>query len=311
MKAVYLSERSGPEGLVFGDCPAPSPDEGEVLVEIRATAITPAEFSWLPTFKTRSGDPRTFPIILSHEFSGVVGTVAGGASGLRVGDEVYGINDWFANGAQAEYCVAPLRAIAPKPGTLDHTQAAVAPISALTAWQGLFDRCKLQPGERVLIHGGAGGVGLFAVQLAHWRGAHVMATASTGNLDFVRGLGADEVIDYKTTQFDKLARDIDVVFDAVGGETLERSWPVLKPGGRAVTIASQSATLTDPRAHGAFFIVEASQRQLTEMARLFDAGIIRAFVGAVFPLAQAREGYARAQRGGLRGKAVLQVNNGA
>ncbi len=310
MKAAYLSERTGPEGLTFGDVPTPRPAQGEVLVEVHATATTPTEFSWFPTFETQKGTPRDFPIILSHEFSGIVKAVGDGAAGLDVGARVYGMNDWFVNGAQAEYCVAPASAVSLKPNSLDHAKAAAVPISALTAWQGLFERCNLQHGERVLIHGGAGGVGIFAVQLAHWRGAHVIATASSANLDFVRGLGADEVIDYKTTRFETVARDIDVLFDAVGGETLARSWTVLKSGGRAVTIVSQNEKGTDGRARDAFFIVEPNQQQLIDIARLLDAGIIHVFIEAVFPLVQAREAYARAQRGGTRGKVVLQVENG-
>ena len=310
MKAAYLTERTGPEGLTFGEVPSPQPGQGEVLVEVHATASTPTEFSWFPTFQTRDGAPRSFPIILSHEFSGVVKATGDAAGGLKVGDEVYGMNDWFVNGAQAEFCVAPTGAVAPKPSVLKHTEAAVVPISALTAWQGLFDRCNLRAGERVLIHGGAGGVGLFAVQLAHWRGAYVLATASTANLNFVRSLGADEVIDYKTTPFEKVADEIDVVFDAVGGETLERSWTVLRPGGRVVTIVDESES-APKRAREAFFIVEPNQKQLAEIGRLLDGGVIRVYVEAVFPLTKTREAYARAQRGGMHGKIALKVRNGA
>jgi NADPH:quinone reductase-like Zn-dependent oxidoreductase len=162
----------------------------------------------------------------------------------------------------------------------------------------------------VLIHGGAGGVGVFAVQLAHWRGAYVVATASTSNVDFVRQLGADEVIDYKTAPFEAHARDIDVVFDTVGGETLDRSWSVLRPKGRLTTIVSGGAEAKDQRAHDAFFIVEPNREQLSEVSRLLDAGTLHSFVEAVFTLEQAREAYARASRGGMRGKVVLQVRNG-
>jgi NADPH:quinone reductase-like Zn-dependent oxidoreductase len=306
VKAAYLTEVIGPDGLKFGDIQAPSPKEGEVLVQVHAAALTPTEFSWFPTFKTRDGAPRPFPIILGHEFSGVVAAIGNGANGLKPGDEVYGLNDWFTNGAQAEYCIAPVDAFAPKPAVLDHITAAAAPISLLTAWQGLFERAALKPGERVLIHGGAGGVGLFAVQLAHWRRAHVIATASARNSDFVRGLGANEVIDYKSTPFEKVVRDIDVVFDTVGGETLERTWSVVGANGRLVTIAVQSEDATK-RARDAFFIVEPNRTQLTEVTPLLNAGTIRVFVDAVFPLAKAREGYARAQQSAKRGKVVLQI----
>ena len=311
MKAAYLTRRAGPEGLVFGELPQPQPTRGEVLVKVHASAVTPTEFSWLPTFMTRTGEPRSFPIVLGHEFSGAIEEVGEAVNGLRVGDAVYGMNDWLANGAQAEYCVAPAAALAPMPSTLDPTKAAVVPISALTAWQGLFERCRLEAGERVLVHGGAGGVGVFAVQLAHWRGAHVIATASTRNVDFVRSLGAVEVVDYQTTPFERVVREADVVFDAVGGETLDRSWSMLRPGGRLVTIAAQSEAMKDPRVRDAFFIVEQNAGQLAEIGRLLDSGKVRAFVETVFGLNQAREAYARANRGGMRGKVALQVTNGS
>jgi NADPH:quinone reductase-like Zn-dependent oxidoreductase len=307
MKAVYLTRRAGPEGLVIGDLPQPRPGRDEVLVKVYCAAVTPTEFNWFPTLNTRKGEPRPFPIVLGHEFSGIVAEPGEAVSAPKVGDAVYGMNDWFADGAQAEYCVAPVTAIAPKPRTLDHAKSAVVPISALTAWQGLFDRCKLKGGERVLIHGGAGGVGVFAVQLARWHGAHVIATASAHNLDFVRSLGAHDVFDYETTHFNQLARDIDVVFDAVGGETLVQSWNVLRPGGRVVTIAAQSEAASDQRARDAFFIVESNRTQLDEVARLLDAGTIRPLVEAVFALAQAGEAYSRAKRGGMHGKIALRV----
>ena len=310
MKAAYLTRHAGPEALIFGDLPQPRPLRGEVLVKVHASAVTPTEFNWSPTFKTRTGEPRSFPIVLGHEFSGVVQEVGDAVNGFRVGDAVYGMNDWFANGAQAEYCVAPAASVATSPQTLDHTRAAVVPISALTAWQGLFERCKLKAGERVLIHGGAGGVGVFAVQLAHGRGAHVIATASTHNVEFVRSLGALEVIDYQTTPFEKVIRNADVVFDTVGGPTLDRSWSVLRSTGRLVTIAAQSEVMNEPRVRDAFFIVEPSQGQLTEIGHLLDSGKLHVFVEATFGLEQAREAYARAKRGGMRGKVALLVKNG-
>jgi NADPH:quinone reductase-like Zn-dependent oxidoreductase len=222
--------------------------------------------------------------------------------------EVYGINDWFANGAQAEYCVTPTNAVAPKPRSLDHVHASVMPISALTAWQGLFTRGNLQKGQRVLIHGGAGGVGVIAVQLARWRGAYVIATASASNLDFVRALGADQVIDYGKTRFEDVICDVDVVFDGVGGETLERSWRVLRPHAKVVTIAVQDEKVTDQRVRDAFMLVEANRSQLTEIAQLTDAGVLRVFVSEVFPLSEAAEAYARALRGKMRGKVALSVD---
>jgi NADPH:quinone reductase-like Zn-dependent oxidoreductase len=214
------------------------------------------------------------------------------------------MNDWFADGAQAEYCVAPAGWVAPKPRTLDHAAASVAPISALTAWQGLVERCGIARGRRVLVHGGSGAVGGFAVQFAKWHGAHVIATASAHNLDYVRGLGADEVVDYRATRFEHAVRDLDAVFDTVGGETLSRSWGVLKPGGKLVTIAASGEVATDERTRQAFFIVEANRAQLVEVARLIDAGILRSEADGVFPPADARTAYEHKPQ---RGKAVVRV----
>jgi NADPH:quinone reductase-like Zn-dependent oxidoreductase len=226
---------------------------------------------------------------------------------VAAGDLVYGLNDWFGDGTQAEYCVARADEVALKPRSVDHDRAAVTPISALTAWQGLIERGGLGAGQRVLIHGAAGGVGGFAVQLARWRGARVIGTASAGNVAFVRGQGADEVIDYRAERFEDVARDVDVVFDTVGGETLERSWGVLKPGGRLVTIAASGEGTQDPRTREAFFIVQRNRAQLAEIARLIDAGPLRPVVDKVFPLAQGRQAY---EHKPVHGKVVLGVGDG-
>ena len=269
----------------------------------------PTELQWFPTFNLPSGEPRSFPIVLGHELSGKVETLGTGVNNFKVGDEVYELNDWFANGAQAEYCVASATALALVPESLDHVQSAVVPISALTAWQGLFERTHLQEGQRILIHGAAGGVGTFAVQLAHWRGARVVATASTGNLEFVRSLGAEEVIDYRTSRFEDTFQDVDVVFDGVGGETLERSWAVLKPGGQLVTIAAQSEGVSEQRVRDAFMLVRADGSQLAEISKLIDAGKIRVYAEGMFPLARARDAFQRALDGRMRGKIALNVVN--
>ncbi len=307
MKAIRLHAFGGPEALVYEDAPEPQPHEGEVLVRVHATAITPTEFAWEPTWRTRSGEARPFPIILGHEFSGVIVAIGPGVADCPVGAAVYGINDWFGDGAQADYCLARTEELAPKPKSLSHVEAAVAPISGLTAWQGLFERAGLGAGQRVLINGAAGGVGVFAVQLAVWRGAQVFGTASAGNLDFVRRLGAIEVIDYQAQRFEEVGRDMDVVFDTVGGETLKRSWAVLKPEGKLVSVSHHTETATDPVDRDTFLMVHADRRQLMEIARLLDSGEIRPRVGDVFPLSQARQAYERALQGNLRGKVALQV----
>lgn len=307
MNAAYLIRQAGAEALILGDLPQPSPMAGEVLVKVHATAITPSELDWYPTFHLASGAARPFPIVLSHEFSGVIAALGEGVADFQVGDAVYGLNDWFTNGAQAEYIVAPVTMLARKPATLDHAHAAAVPISALTAWQALFEKARLQRGERVLIHGAAGGVGLFAVQLAKGQGAHVIVTASASNRAFLRELGADEVIDYRSTRFEDVVSEIDVVFDAVGGETLERSWNVLKSGGRLVTIAAGSESALDPRVHEAFLLVRADGGQLAEIGDRIDSGALRVMTAGAFPLADVHAAYQHAQRGAKQGKVVLEI----
>jgi NADPH:quinone reductase-like Zn-dependent oxidoreductase len=304
MKAIRLHDPSDPTSLVYEDVPEPQAGEGEVLVGVHAAAVTPTERAWVPTSTTRTGAPRPFPIILGHEFSGEICAVGPGVTDLARGYAIFGMNDWFRDGAQAEYCVARAAEVAAKPRSLDHVQAAATPISALTAWQGLIERARLSGGQQVLIHGAAGGVGVFAVQLARLRGARVVATASAHNRDFVRSLGADEVIDYRTVRFEDAVHDVDVVFDTVGGETLARSWSVLKPGGMLVTVAASSEAALAPSVRQAFFIVEANRTHLAEVARLLDAGTLRSIVGGVFPLADGRDAY---ERNPVRGKAVLRV----
>jgi len=307
MKAVYLDKKGGADSLISGEIQQPNPDAGQVLVKVHATAIMPGEVRWIPTFQTRSGSPRPFPIVLGHEFSGVVEGNGSSSSMFSAGEEVFGVNDWFSNGAQAEYCVVEESGLAHKPKSLTHAEAAVVPISALTAWQGLFDKANLQRGQDVLIHGAAGSVGMFAVQLALWRGARVIATASSGSEEFVRALGADRVIDYRKTPFEDVICDVDVVLDTVGGETLERSWKVLKPGGRIVTVATGSEQSREPRVRDAFMIVRADGSQLAKIAWMIDAGELRVFMGPTFDLAEAREAYDRAAHGGIRGKIALRI----
>lgn len=309
MKAAGITAPGGLDKLAYEAVPRPQPGEDEVLVRVHAAAITPTEVSWSETWKTRAGADRPFPIILGHELAGVVVALGPNVTDLAVGQAVYGFNDWDWQGAQAEYCLARPAQLAPKPQSLDFVHAAEVPISALTAWQALFDHAHLAAGQRVLVQGATGGVGAFAVQLAHRAGAHVIATASTHNLDFVRELGADEAVDYTTTRFDEVVHDVDVVLDTVGGEALTRSWGVLNPGGILITIVAvpsqEEAAAHNVRA--VFFIVEPDRQQLIEVGRLIDAGQLRPLVAAVYPLDQAGEAYTRAQQGHMRGKIVLRA----
>lgn len=309
MKVMRLADSAEGPRLVEGDAPRPQAGPGELLIRVYAAGVTPTELLWYPTSHDKNGEPRR-NAVPGHEFSGVVAAVGEGAAGFDIGEEIYGMSDWFSDGAMAEYCVATPSSVSPKPSLLTHVEAASVPIAALTAWQGLFDRAKLQPGERVLVHGGAGSVGVFAVQLARNRGAHVIATASAGNLDFVAELGAEQVIDYRAHRFEESVKDIDVVFDTVGGETLQRSWNVCAPGGRVVTIAATGENATDDRTKQAFFIVEPNQKELAEIGNLLQEGRIRAVVDAVVPFARAGSAYAgeAPQRLG-RGKLVVVLTD--
>jgi len=306
MKAICISESAAGATLVEKELPRPRAAAGEVTIRVRAAGVTPTELGWYPTSHDRNGGART-GAVPSHEYSGEIAETGAGVTGLAEGDEVFGMNDWFADGALAEYCVTRPEWIAAKPRRFSYDEAATVPIGALTAWQGLFERAKVEPGERVLIHGGAGAVGVFAVQLAHQRGARVTATVSGGNVEFVKGIGAEHAIDYRTARFEDEGRVFDVVFDAVGGETLRRSWAVLKPNGRMVTIASDGSASEDERVKRAFFIVEAKRQQLEEVARLLDGGELRTFVDVVAPFAKAAEAYTGALPRTGRGKVVVAV----
>ena len=307
MKAICLTDSATDTELVEEDILLPQPGPDELLIRVCAAGVTPTELRWYPTTHRKDGEKRS-RAVPGHEFSGVVAAVGAAVMGVAAGQEVYGMNDWFADGAMAEYCTTLPSSVAPKPSSLTHAEAASVPIGALTAWQGLIDRAQLRAGQRVLVHGGAGAVGVFAVQLAHWRGAHVIATASSRNLKFMSQLGADQVIDYRAVRFEEVARDIDVVFDTVGGETLRRSWGVLKPGGQMITIAADGEDATDERIKQAFFIVEPNQKQLSEVGDLLDTGQLKPVVDVVVPFAQAPAAYKGkvGQRQG-RGKVVVDL----
>lgn len=308
MNAVCMHKRGGPGELIYEAAPKPAPGSGDALVRVHACAITPYELSWSATYTTRDGGDR-LPSIPGHELSGVVETVAPDVTDVMPGDAVYALTDFWRDGAAADYVVVHAGDLAPKPTNLTHTQAAAVPLSALTAWQAFFDHADLSSGQRVLIHGAGGGVGTYAVQLARWRGAHVIGTARQNDKPFLRELGADAVIDYTAVRFEEKVRDLDVVLDTVGGDTLERSWQVLRPGGVLVTIAGDAPAdkASQYGVRGVDFIVKPSRAQLIEIARLIEAGAIRPIVEATFPLEQARAAFERGLSGHNRGKLVLRV----
>ncbi|HET7873509.1 MAG TPA: NADP-dependent oxidoreductase [Terriglobales bacterium] len=308
MKAIRLHARGGPEQLIYEGAPQPHMRHGDALVRVYACAITHTELTWSETYTTREGKDR-LPTIPGHEFSGVVEAVASGVIEVRAGDSVYGLADFSRDGAAADYVAIRAADLASKPSNLNHIQAAAVPLAALTAWQALFDHAGLSAGQRVLIHGATGGVGSFAVQLAHQRGIHVVGTAKTDNLDLLRQLGANEAIDYTAARFEDSVRDVDAVFDTVGGETLERSFAVLRRGGVLVSVAeTPSADRAAQRGVRAeYFIVEPNRGELMEISRLIQAGDLRPLIEAVFPLEQAREAFEHGSHGHSRGKIVLQV----
>jgi NADPH:quinone reductase-like Zn-dependent oxidoreductase len=308
MKAMQVNGEDRTPILIPAELSTPEPGEGELLIRVHAAGVTPSELLWHPTTHTKDGQAR-LRAVPGHEFSGIVAKLGKHVGGFELGQAIFGMNDWFADGATAEFCLAQPQDIAAKPATLTHELSATVPIGALTAWQGLLDRAKLQPGERVLVHGAAGSVGLFAVQLAHLHGARVIATASAQNIEFVRSLGADEVIDYKKVRFEEeIADKVHVIFDAIGGETLDRSWSILKTSGRMITIAADAETTTEQRIKDAFFIVEPNQKQLVEIAHLLDTGKLKTFLKAAVPLEDASAAYSRTlQATHSYGKVVITI----
>jgi len=304
MNAVRVHAFGGPDVLKMEQTPRPEPGPGEVLIRVHAAGVNPVDW------KTREGHTgHRLPLTPGWDVAGVIESTGGGVKGLNPGDQVYGYFDLTRDGAYADYVAVPAAEVALKPRTLDYTQAAAIPLSALTAWQALFDAGGLRAGQKILVHGAAGGVGSFAVQLAKWKGAYVIGTASLGNLKFVRDLGANEVIDYTRTRFEDIVHDADMVLDTLGGDTQKRSWRVLKKGGILVSLPSRPSE-KEAAAHGvrqAYFNVRPNTAQLTEITALVDCGKLRPVVESVLPLADARLAQEISQAGHTRGKIVLKV----
>lgn len=306
MRSLSLTGPDNGGRLVLQEVSQPRPLGGDLLIQVHAVGVTPTEAGWFPTWHRKSGEKRSSPIP-GHEFSGVVVAMGEEAGEFEIGDSVFGMNDWYEEGATADYCVAPSAYVTKKPSQLTHIQAASVPIGALTAWQALFDHAKLLARESVLIHGASGSVGHFAVQFAKRHGANVIATASTHNVEFVKQLGADQVVDYRSSRFEDFVNQVDVVLDTVGGETLQRSFTILAPNGRVVTIVSPEATQNVERVKNAFFIVEPDQKQLANVATLLQNGSLHTYVGAVLPFARATEAYSTPPPSRGPGKIVISL----
>jgi NADPH:quinone reductase-like Zn-dependent oxidoreductase len=308
MKAIRIHSRGGPERLVYEEAPKPTPGPGDALVRVFASAITKDELTWDATYQTSDGRSR-LPSIPGHEFSGMVEVITPRASEVKVGESVYALASFYRDGSAAEYIAVQAADLAPKPRTLTYEQSASVPLAALTAWQALFEHAGLTGGRRVLIHGAAGGVGTFAVQLARLEGAHVIATASAKNEEFLRQLGANEIIDYRKARFEDHVRDVDVVLDTIGGDTLERSWGVLVRGGVLISIVENPSPLkaAELGIRGVFFIVKPNRNNLIEIARLIDTGRLKPVIAEVFPLDQARRAFEVGLGSHAPGKIVLRV----
>jgi NADPH:quinone reductase-like Zn-dependent oxidoreductase len=303
MKAIRLYEPVGAEGLVYEEAPDPAPAFGDVLVKVHACGITPTELDW-PIWTDRAGHKRD-SIIPAHEFSGVVVALGYGTAGVAVGDEVYGLIDGYRDGAAADYIAIEARDVAPKPKTLDHVQAAAIPQAGLTSWQALFDHGHLAAGQKVVIHGAGGALGSTAVQLARSVGAHVIGTGRSGVQSRVLDLGADRFVALDHDRWEDAVGQVDLVYDTIGGDVLARSPAILKAGGALVTvIAPPPAVGQDIRVVN--FIREPNRAQLVELARLVDAGQLRPQVGAVYPLAEARQAFTAKSGHGVAGKVILQ-----
>jgi NADPH:quinone reductase-like Zn-dependent oxidoreductase len=304
MQAIQVHAYGDIDQLVLEGVARPAPQEGEVLVRVHAAGVNPIDW------KVRQGLrkqilPMQFPYIPGMEVAGVVEEVGVGVTTLKIGQAVYGRSK---TGAYAEYAIAAEHMLAAKPHTVSFDEAATIPVGATTAWQGLFDTGKLQAGQRVLIQGGAGGVGLFAVQLASQRGAHVIATASGANVEFVRSLGAEVVIDYTTKSLVDEVQEVDCVFDTVG-ETLETSLRVLKRGGILVALSGQPP-IEQARERGIQVIATRTQigsELLDQLARLIDEGQLRTVIKGTFPLSQTGQAHASGQQGHGRGRIVLHI----
>lgn len=314
MKAIRIHAYGGPEVLSYEEAPEPRVGPDDILVQVHAAGVNPMDT------KMRSGQwqgssPRALPMILGWDVSGVVLDRGRQVTRFGVGDEVYGRPDFARDGCYAERVAVRAGELAKKPGTIDHLHAAAVPLAGLTAWQVLFDApsgfrgAGLRAGETVLIHAAAGGVGTFAVQLAKWKGARVIGTCSSEHVEYVRSLGADEVIDRASVAFDEAVRDVDVVADFAGGDTQQRSWRVVRKGGIVVSTVTPPSD-EEAAAHGAraaYIQVQASALQLDELAMLVDAGMLHVLLSHVIPLASAREAHALSERGHVQGKIVLKV----
>jgi NADPH:quinone reductase-like Zn-dependent oxidoreductase len=304
MKAIIYHQLGGPELLQLEEVPIPEPGPGEVQIKVAGCGVNPADW------KRMAGHfgEVTFPAMLGFEASGTVTKLGEGVTAFEVGDAVFG--QTHGQGAAAEYSVLPVSAAAKAPPVLDLQDAAGLVIAGLTAWQGLFDHGNLQPGQRVLIHAAAGGVGSFAVQLAKWKGAYVIGTGGPTNAHYVTELGADEYVDYTKADFSEIISDVDLVLDGAGGETTQKSLKVLKPGGQLLSIANMpdSAAFEAEGKHAKFYSMVPNVEELVQIRNMVEDNILKLVVDTELPLARAAEAIAESIKGHSRGKIIIKVS---
>ena len=301
-------EDQRPDRMSVEERSRPEPRIGDVLIQVGAASFTPTELQWPSTWVDRSGRDRR-PVIPGHEVSGTVVGLGYGTTGFGVGDEVFGLTDWYRDGSLAEFVAVEARNLATKPGSLSHVDAAAFPMTALTAWQALFVHADLKAGQTVVIHGAGGGVGTLAVQLAVSAGARVIGTGRAEARDLVLHLGAEQYLDLAHDALDAV-KGVDVVFDLIGGDVLHRSWPMLRPGGSIVSIVeAPDAERADVNC--LLFVVEPNGEQLTELARRIDTERLRPVVGNVGALSDGPRLWAEKIAGGVPGKIVLTPSSPA
>ncbi len=308
MKVIRIHEFGGSDAMKLENIPVPEPGADEVLIKVYASSVNPVDHKIMEG-KSKEKFPVNLPLTIGWDVSGMVEKAGINVTNLKKGDEVYGRPDPTRNGTFAEYITVKANEIGLKPKSIDHLQSASIPLAGLTAWQGLFQYGQLKAGQKVLIHAASGGVGTFAVQFAKWKGAYVIGTTSEENLDFVKGLGADEVIDYKNDHFEEKLNDIDLVFDTIGKETQLKSLSVLKNGGRLITTikAEYESEALEKNIHLEGYTAQSYPEDLKQIANLIDDGTIKPVIAKVMRFEDAKEAEKLNETGNTRGKIVLQV----
>src|SRR3989440_2373248 len=308
MKAVVIHEYGGPEVLKYEDVARPEPQDNQLLIRVIAAGVNPVDGMIRSGLFGKDGS-RAFPIILGGDVAGVVEKIGSKVTKFKAADPVFAYVSLDNSGGYAQYALVKEGEAAPKPKSLTYVEAAAVPIVALTAWQALIDSAKLSAGQTVLIHGGSGGVGSFAIQIAKARGAKVIATASTANQDLLKQLGADVAIDYTKQNFENVAKDVDVVLDSIGKDTLARSYGVVKKGGIIVSLVARPdpAELEKHGIRGEALSVDPNSDELNEIGKLIDEKKINVIVSQTFPLSEARKAQEQVATGHTRGKIVLKV----